>query len=255
MAAFTAHFRGRGRAGAPAPSARAELPLEERLPAPWSKGRKEGLEADLERALADPRWPAPLDIINGPLMAGMDEVGRLFNDNQLIVAEVLQSAEVMKAAVSLPGAAHGEGRRAPARGKILLATVKGDVHDIGKNLVDIILSNNGFEVVNLGIKVPSERLIAGGARAPARPDRPLRPAGQERPADGGRRRTTSRRRGSTSPLLVGGAALTRRFTAPADRAGLRRLCTYAKDAMHGLTWSSGSRPGGAPGARTRGRRG
>ena len=91
-------------------------------------------------------------------MAGMDEVGRLFNDNELIVAEVLQSAEVMKAAVSLPRAVHGEGEAA-SRGKVVLATVKGDVHDIGKNLVDIILSNNGYTVVNLGIKVPSEQLV------------------------------------------------------------------------------------------------
>ncbi len=91
-------------------------------------------------------------------MKGMDEVGRLFNANELIVAEVLQSAEAMKAAVS-----HleqfMEKADTVARGKVILATVKGDVHDIGKNLVDIILSNNGYTVVNLGIKVPPEVLI------------------------------------------------------------------------------------------------
>ena len=101
---------------------------------------------------------APLDIINGPLMAGMAEVGRLFNDNELIVAEVLQSAEAMKAAVS-----HLEQFMEKAdvekRAKIILATVKGDVHDIGKNLVEIILKNNGYDVINLGIKVPPEDLI------------------------------------------------------------------------------------------------
>ena len=100
----------------------------------------------------------PLEIINGPLMKGMDEVGRLFNANKLIVAEVLQSAEAMKAAV-----AHleqfMEKTETSMRGKVLLATVKGDVHDIGKNLVEIILANNGFRVVNLGIKVPPEQLI------------------------------------------------------------------------------------------------
>src|SRR5205823_1860361 len=99
------------------------------------------------------------EIINGPLMKGMDEVGRLFNANQLIVAEVLQSAEAMKAAV-----AHLEPFMEKAdssnRGKVLLATVKGDVHDIGKNLVEIILGNNGFQVIHLGIKVPPEQLIA-----------------------------------------------------------------------------------------------
>ena len=124
----------------------------------WSKARKEGLIEDLELALADPRWPEPLDIINGPLMNGMAEVGRLFNANQLIVAEVLQSAEVMKAAVSISSRTWRR-TKASLRGKVMLATVKGDVHDIGKNLVDIILTNNGFTVVNLGIKVPSEQLI------------------------------------------------------------------------------------------------
>jgi len=91
-------------------------------------------------------------------MAGMAEVGRLFNANELIVAEVLQSAEAMKAAVS-----HLEQFMEKAdtakRGKVVLATVKGDVHDIGKNLVEIILKNNGYDVVNLGIKVPPEDLI------------------------------------------------------------------------------------------------
>ena len=91
-------------------------------------------------------------------MKGMAEVGRLFNANELIVAEVLQSAEVMKAAVSYLEP-HMEKKEGSLRGKVVLATVKGDVHDIGKNLVDIILTNNGFEVVNLGIKVPSEQLI------------------------------------------------------------------------------------------------
>ena len=91
-------------------------------------------------------------------MTGMAEVGRLFNNNELIVAEVLQSAEAMKAAVN-----HlekfMEKSDTSARGKILLATVKGDVHDIGKNLVEIILGNNGYNVINLGIKVPPEELI------------------------------------------------------------------------------------------------
>src|SRR5207245_920380 len=89
----------------------------------------------------------------------MDEVGRLFNDNQLIVAEVLQSAEAMKAAVSHLEP-HMEKAESATRGVIVLATVKGDVHDIGKNLVEIIFGNNGYRVINLGIKVPPEDLIA-----------------------------------------------------------------------------------------------
>ncbi|MDQ1471685.1 MAG: 5-methyltetrahydrofolate--homocysteine methyltransferase, partial [Bryobacterales bacterium] len=133
-----------------------DLPLDQRLGNYIIEGTKEGLIADLD--LKRSEGAAPLDIINGPLMAGMAEVGRLFNANELIVAEVLQSAEAMKAAVN-----HLEQFMEKAdtasRGKIVLATVKGDVHDIGKNLVEIILSNNGYNVINLGIKIPSDQLI------------------------------------------------------------------------------------------------
>ena len=113
----------------------------------------------------------------------MAEVGRLFNANELIVAEVLQSAEAMKAAVN-----HLEQFMEKAdtakRGKVVLATVKGDVHDIGKNLVEIILKNNGFDVVNLGIKVPPEELIKAFQSAQAGCDRTFGIAGEERAADG-----------------------------------------------------------------------
>src|ERR1700721_499908 len=91
-------------------------------------------------------------------MGGMSGGGRFFNNNELIVAEVLQSAEAMKAAVNYLEQ-FMEKSETSARGKVVLATVKGDVHDIGKNLVEIILSNNGYEVVNLGIKVPPDQLI------------------------------------------------------------------------------------------------
>ena len=102
---------------------------------------------------------APLDIINGPLMEGMAEVGRLFNDNQLIVAEVLQSAGVMKASVAYLEQFMEKKEMIRGKGRSYLATVKGDVHDIGKNLVDIILSNNGYKVIDLGIKVTPATLI------------------------------------------------------------------------------------------------
>lgn len=241
---FTAFFRGRTSAAGAKP--RAELPLEERIARAVIEGSKEGLEDDLAQALEDPRWPAPLDIINGPLMAGMGEVGRLFNDNQLIVAEVLQSAEVMKAAVSFLEP-HMEKVGDAGRGKVILATVKGDVHDIGKNLVDIILTNNGFTVVNLGIKVPSERLIQA-----VREHHPdviglsglLVKSAQQMVLTA----SDLAAEGIDIPLVVGGAALTRRFThrkiAPAYSGG---LCTYARDAMHGLSLverllDSGARP-------------
>ncbi len=226
---FTAHFRGRASVAA---KPRADLPLAERLARAVVEGSKTGLEDDLAQALADPRWPAPLDVINGPLMAGMSEVGRLFNDNQLIVAEVLQSAEVMKAAVSYLEP-HMEKAGGSSRGKVLLATVKGDVHDIGKNLVDIILSNNGFTVVNLGIKVPSERLIQA-----VREHQPdiiglsglLVKSAQQMVLTAGDLAAV----GIDTPLLVGGAALTRRFTHRKIAQAYTGLCTYAKDAMHGL---------------------
>ncbi|HMB55147.1 MAG TPA: homocysteine S-methyltransferase family protein, partial [Thermoanaerobaculia bacterium] len=152
---FAAHYRGVERK--PQAPAR-DLPVEERLSRGVVEGTKVGLEEALEEALGDPRWPEPLDVINGPLMTGMAEVGRLFNDNQLIVAEVLQSAEVMKAAVSWLEP-HMERQESTSRGKVVLATVKGDVHDIGKNLVDIILTNNGYNVVNLGIKQPIASIV------------------------------------------------------------------------------------------------
>ncbi|HZF12280.1 MAG TPA: methionine synthase [Thermoanaerobaculia bacterium] len=232
VAAFTAYFRGRS-AGVETRTARADLPLDERLSRAVIEGSKEGLIADLELALADPRWPSPLDVINGPLMAGMAEVGRLFNDNQLIVAEVLQSAEVMKAAVSHLET-YMEKKEGSGRGKVILATVKGDVHDIGKNLVDIVLSNNGFTVVNLGIKVPSERLVQA-----AREHQPdviglsglLVKSAQQMVITA----EDLKAAGISVPLLVGGAALTRRFTHRKIAPAYGALCTYAKDAMHGLS--------------------
>src|SRR5262249_3388710 len=152
IAAFAAHFRERKPMAAP----RSTLPLDERLARYILEGSRDGLVEDLQEKMKEAR---PLEIINGPLMKGMDEVGRLFNQNQLIVAEVLQSAEAMKAAVTFLEP-FMERDDSATRGKVVLATVKGDVHDIGKNLVDIILSNNGFRVVNLGIKVPPAELIA-----------------------------------------------------------------------------------------------
>jgi len=230
VAAFTAHFRGRE--SAKKSSRLAELPLDERLARAVVEGTKEGLVEALDAALADARWPEPLDVVNGPLMAGMAEVGRLFNDNRLIVAEVLQSAEVMKAAVTylerfMEKAGGGK------RGKVILATVKGDVHDIGKNLVEIVLANNGFAVVNLGIKVPSEQLVQ--AVREHRPDVVglsglLVKSAQQMVLTAGDLAAV----GIDAPLLVGGAALTRRFTHRKIAAAYGGVCTYAKDAMHGL---------------------
>ncbi|MFG2642448.1 methionine synthase [Streptomyces sp. NPDC048370] len=131
------------------------LPLEERLKRRIVDGEKNGLEADLDAALAE--RPA-LEIVNEVLLDGMKTVGELFGSGQMQLPFVLQSAEVMKTAVAYLEP-HMERSGADGKGTIVLATVRGDVHDIGKNLVDIILSNNGYDVVNLGIKQPVSAIL------------------------------------------------------------------------------------------------
>lgn len=226
LAAFVAYFREKK---VEKKEKASNLTLEERLSSYIIEGTKEGLVPDLEAAL---QKYAPLDIINGPLMAGMDEVGRLFNANELIVAEVLQSAEAMKAAVSYLEP-FMEKSESSVKGTIMLATVKGDVHDIGKNLVEIILSNNGYKIINLGIKVPPERLVetyrelkpdaiglsgllVKSAQQMVTTAQDLKAAGVE------------------APILVGGAALSRKFTKTRIAPEYDGLVLYAKDAMDGL---------------------
>ncbi len=227
IAAISEHFRQNTRK---VKAKAADLPLDERLANYIIEGTKDGLIADLERKRAE--GAAPLDIINGPLMNGMAEVGRLFNNNELIVAEVLQSAEAMKAAVN-----HleqfMEKSESATRGRILLATVKGDVHDIGKNLVEIILSNNGYQVVNLGIKVPPEDLIR--AYHEHEPDAIglsglLVKSAQQMVVTGG----DLKEAGIRVPLLVGGAALSQKFTETRIAPAYEAPTFYAKDAMTGL---------------------
>ena len=133
----------------------AELPLEERLQKHIIDGEKKALTETLDEAMG--KYP-PLDIVNDHLLAGMKIVGELFGSGQMQLPFVLQSAEVMKMAVAHLEP-HMERSDAGGKGKIILATVKGDVHDIGKNLVDIILSNNGYDVVNLGIKQPINAIV------------------------------------------------------------------------------------------------
>ena len=227
IAAFAAHFRAKkGRVVA---ENRKDLPLMERLPRYILEGSKEGLVEDLDEAL---QTLGPLEIINGPLMKGMDEVGRLFNANQMIVAEVLQSAEAMKAAVAHLEP-HMEKDESANKGKIILATVKGDVHDIGKNLVEIILSNNGYRVVNLGIKVPPEELIK--AYRQHQPDAIglsglLVKSAQMMVVTAQDLKTA----GVECPILVGGAALSNRFTRMKIAPEYEGMVVYASDAMAGL---------------------
>jgi 5-methyltetrahydrofolate--homocysteine methyltransferase len=225
IAAFAAYFREKKPTAAPLKS----LPLDERLARYVVEGSKDGLLADLDEKLAAAR---PLEIINGPLMRGMDEVGRLFNANELIVAEVLQSAEVMKAAVTHLEP-HMEKAESALRGKVLLATVKGDVHDIGKNLVDIVLSNNGFQVVNLGTKVAPSTLI----EAVREHDPDLIGLSGLLVKSAHQMVVTAEdlsRAGVQVPMLVGGAALSRTFVDRNIAKAYQGTVSYAKDAMNGL---------------------
>ncbi len=205
------------------------LSLEERLGSYVVEGTKEGLIPDLDEAL---KKYSAMEVINGPLMRGMEEVGRLFNGNELIVAEVLQSAEVMKASVTYLET-FMEKNESSVKGKIILATVKGDVHDIGKNLVEIILSNNGYKIINLGIKVPPEQLIEayrnekvdaiGLSGLLVKSAQQMVITAQD-----------LRNAGIDAPILVGGAALTRKFTKTRIGPEYDGLVLYAKDAMDGL---------------------
>jgi 5-methyltetrahydrofolate--homocysteine methyltransferase len=227
IAAFAAHFRGKK--GAAPRENRKDLPLDDRLARYILEGSKEGLVEDLDEALAA---RGPLEIINGPLMKGMDEVGRLFNANQMIVAEVLQSAEAMKAAVAHLEP-HMEKAESATKGRIVLATVKGDVHDIGKNLVEIILGNNGYRVINLGIKVPPEELIK--AYREHHPDAIGLSGLLVKSAQMMVLTVQDLRNAAIEcPILVGGAALSNRFTRIKIAPEYGGLVAYANDAMSGL---------------------
>jgi 5-methyltetrahydrofolate--homocysteine methyltransferase len=226
LAAFVAAFRNKK---VEKKEKISNLSLEERLASYVVEGSKEGLLPDLEQALT--KYTA-LQVINGPLMRGMEEVGRLFNNNELIVAEVLQSAEVMKASVAYLEQ-FMEKNETSVKGKIILATVKGDVHDIGKNLVEIILSNNGYRIINLGIKVPPERIIE--AYREEKVDAIglsglLVKSAQQMILTAQDLRTA----GIDVPIMVGGAALTRKFTKNRIRPEYNGMVVYAKDAMDGL---------------------
>ncbi|MEU8795844.1 methionine synthase [Streptomyces sp. NPDC048643] len=209
----------------------AALPLDERLKRRIIDGEKNGLEADLETALQD--RPA-LDIVNATLLDGMKVVGELFGSGQMQLPFVLQSAEVMKSAVAFLEP-HMEKSDAEGKGTIVLATVRGDVHDIGKNLVDIILSNNGYNVVNLGIKQPVSAILD---------------AAQEHRADvigmsgllvkstvimkENLEELNQRGLSADYPVILGGAALTRAYVEQDLYEIYQGEVRYARDAFEGL---------------------
>ncbi|HEX3557940.1 MAG TPA: methionine synthase [Pyrinomonadaceae bacterium] len=206
------------------------LPVEERLKLHIIDGEKQGLEDDLKLALES---YSALDIINDILLDGMKTVGDLFGSGQMQLPFVLQSAEVMKSAVRFLEPFMEKKGGATAKGTMVLATVKGDVHDIGKNLVDIILTNNGYRVVNLGIKQPVENILN---------------AFEEHKADaigmsGLLVKSTlvmkenlelMTERGLSVPVVLGGAALNRRYVDEDLKSLYRGTLFYAKDAFDGL---------------------
>src|SRR3989454_549186 len=137
-------------------------PVEERLSHALVKGIVEYIEADVEEARR--KYPKPLEVIEGPLMAGMNIVGDLFGAGKMFLPQVIKSARVMKKAVAylqpfMEAEKERTGRRV-AQGKIVLATVKGDVHDIGKKIVGVVLGCNNYEVIDLGVMVPCEKILA-----------------------------------------------------------------------------------------------
>ncbi|MEV4941767.1 methionine synthase [Streptomyces zaomyceticus] len=207
------------------------LPLDERLKRRIVDGEKNGLEADLDEALTV--RPA-LEIVNEILLDGMKTVGELFGSGQMQLPFVLQSAEVMKTAVAYLEP-HMEKTDADGKGTIVLATVRGDVHDIGKNLVDIILSNNGYNVVNIGIKQPVSAILE---------------AAEEHRADvigmsgllvkstvimkENLEELNQRELAAKYPVILGGAALTRAYVEQDLHEIYQGEVRYARDAFEGL---------------------
>jgi 5-methyltetrahydrofolate--homocysteine methyltransferase len=212
----------------------AALPNSERLKRRIIDGERNGLEPDLAEAL---QTRAALEIINDTLLSGMKVVGDLFGAGEMQLPFVLQSAEVMKAAVAYlePHMEKSDSGEGASKGRIVLATVKGDVHDIGKNLVDIILSNNGYEVVNLGIKQPIAAILD---------------AADERCVDvigmsgllvkstvimkENLEELNSRGLAGRWPVLLGGAALTRAYVEQDLGQIYQGEVHYARDAFEGL---------------------
>ena len=138
-------------------TSRLEIPVEERLSQALVKGIGDHLEEDLKEALE--KYPRAVDIIEGPLMAGMNTVGRLFGEGKMFLPQVVKTARTMKQAVSILKPFIESGKTSKRAGKVLLATVKGDVHDIGKNIVSVVMSCNGYEVIDMGVMVPAEQIV------------------------------------------------------------------------------------------------
>jgi len=221
--------------------------VEDRLKNRIIDGDKVGLPADLDEGL---KQYSPLDIINTILLEGMKVVGELFGSGQMQLPFVLQSAEVMKTAVAYLEP-HMDKASVASKGTMVIATVKGDVHDIGKNLVDIILTNNGFTVVNLGIKCPIESILtsAGEHRADAIGMSGLLVKSTLIMKEN---LEVMNEREDATPVILGGAALTRKYVETDLQGIYRGEVRYARDAFDGLRFMEKIMAGEKAGSRSEG---
>ncbi|MBD1860771.1 MULTISPECIES: methionine synthase [Trichocoleus] len=207
-----------------------KLPVEERLKRHIIDGERIGLEEQLTKALE--KYP-PLEIVNTFLLDGMKVVGELFGSGQMQLPFVLQSAETMKAAVAHLEPFMEKEESGQAKGTVVIATVKGDVHDIGKNLVDIILTNNGYKVVNIGIKQPVDNIIEAYEKHQADC---IAMSGLLVKSTAFMKENLEifNERGITVPVILGGAALTPKFVNEDCRRAYKGQVIYGKDAFSDL---------------------
>jgi 5-methyltetrahydrofolate--homocysteine methyltransferase len=214
-------------------------PVEERLKSRIIDGDRMGLQSDLDEAL---KFHPALEIINTILLDGMKVVGDLFGSGQMQLPFVLQSAEVMKASVAYLEQFMDKAE-STSKGVLVLATVKGDVHDIGKNLVDIILTNNGYRVVNLGIKCPIETMLHAAEEHHAHA---IGMSGLlvKSTLIMKENLEVMNERGIAIPVILGGAALTRRFVEQDLKRVYRGTVLYANDAFDGLRYMEKIAAGG-----------
>ena len=149
----------KGKTAAESDASRQSIPLEERLAQALVKGVGEHLEEDMKEALE--QYPHAIDIIEGPLMTGMNTVGQLFGEGKMFLPQVVKTARTMKQAVSIlqPYIEAEKAESGKSAGKVLLATVKGDVHDIGKNIVGVVMACNNYEIIDMGVMVPAEQIV------------------------------------------------------------------------------------------------
>jgi 5-methyltetrahydrofolate--homocysteine methyltransferase len=210
-----------------------DLPLEERIEYALLKGQSDYVDQDMAEALASDAYPAPLHIIEGPLMRGMGVVGDLFGAGKMFLPQVVKSARVMKKAVAYLEPYMEKGASRKSAGRILMATVKGDVHDIGKNIVGVVLRCNGYEVIDLGVMVPADRILDEAIRQNCDMiglSGLITPSLDEMVYVA----KEMKRRGIEMPLLIGGATTSKKHTAVKIAPSLDTIVAHVSDASRSV---------------------